>query len=109
MEIKRILLVFHVITSQFASTKAKEASKRTTNSPGINLILKFQVEKLYDEYKENINQGFKSETEMENLRNQYRTKVDRMKNFTNSHLKTKQVERRHRRQRFQLHFKYLHK
>ena len=106
---KRIFVVFHVISSQLDSIKAKEASKRTTNSPGISMILKFQVEKLYDEYKENINQGFKSETDRKDLRNHYRSKVDRMKNFTNSHLKTKQVERRHRRQRFQLHFNYLHK
>ena len=112
MEIKRILLVFYVITTQFTSTKAKEASKRTSNSPGISMILKFQIEKLYDEYKAIVNQGiwqgFKSETERKNLRNHYRTKVDKMKNFTNSHLKTKQFERRHRRQRFQLHAKYLY-
>ena len=108
MEIKRILLVFYVITTQFTSTKAKEGSKRTSNSPGISLILKFQIEKLYGEYKATVYQGFKSETERKNLRNHYRTKVDKMKNFTNTHLKTKQFERRHRRQRFQLHAKYLY-
>ena len=105
MELKRILLVFHVITTQFTSTKAKEASKRTSN---LSMILKFQIEKLYNEYKAIVYQGFKSEIERRNLRNHYRTKVDEMKNFTNSHLKTKQVERRHRRQRFQLHAKYLY-
>ena len=112
MELKRILLIFHVqhvIAIQFASIKAKEASKRTSNEPGISLILKFQIEKLYDEYKAVVNQGFKSETERKNLRNHYRTKVDKMKNFTNSHLQTKQLERRHRRQRFQMHAKYLQK